>query len=107
MRGSDDISTGEYRMKAFYGSAAAMAAIAAMVCVAAPSTAQSQANGAQSFAMCKGCHTIDKGGRNGIGPNLAGLYGRAAGSVAGYSYSPAMKKSGIRWNDASLDAFLA
>lgn len=94
-------------MKMLYGSAAALTAVAAMICVAAPLTAQGQGQGAQTFAMCKGCHTIDKGGRNGIGPNLSGLFGRDAGSVPGYAYSPAMKKSGIHWDGASLDAFLA
>lgn len=94
-------------MKFLYGSATAIVAIAAMVCAAAPSTAQDQSAGAKTFVMCKGCHTIDKGGRNSIGPNLSGLFGRAAGSVAGYNYSAAMKKSGIRWDDKSLDEFLA
>lgn len=89
-----------------YGLAAA-AAVTVTICAAAPSVAQDQAAGERTFAMCKGCHTIEKGGRNGIGPNLSGLFGRPAGSVAGYNYSPAMKKSGIRWDDKALDAFLA
>lgn len=94
-------------MKFLYGSATVTVAIAAMVCAAAPSTAQDQAAGAKTFVMCKGCHTIEKGGRAGIGPNLSGLFGRQAGSVAGYNYSAAMKKSGLTWDDKTLDAFLA
>ena len=46
-------------------------------------------------------------GRSGIGPNLAGLFGRPAGSIAGYNYSAAMKKSGLRWDEKTLDEFLA
>jgi cytochrome c len=94
-------------MKFVYGSAAAVVAIAATVGMAAPSTAQNQATGEKTFVMCKGCHTIEKGGRNGIGPNLAGLFGRPAGSIAGYNYSAAMKKSGLRWDEKTLDEFLA
>ena len=39
--------------------------------------------------------------------DIGAMAARDAGSVAGYTYSPAMKKSGIHWDDASLDAFLA
>lgn len=41
------------------------------------------------------------------GPSLFGISGRTAGSAAGYSYSPAMTGSGLTWDDATLDAFLA
>ena len=57
--------------------------------------------------QCKACHTVDKGGRNGIGPNLSGLIGRRAGSVPGFSYSAAMKGSGLTWDAKTLDQFLA
>jgi cytochrome c len=38
---------------------------------------------------------------------LAGVVGRKSGTVAGYSYSPAMKSANITWDDAALDKFLA
>ena len=39
---------------------------------------------------CASCHTFDKGGADGTGPNLWGVMGRKPGSKAGYAYSPAM-----------------
>lgn len=42
-----------------------------------------------------------------MGPNLNGLFGRKAGAVAGFNYSPALKASGIVWDAKTLDQFLA
>jgi cytochrome c len=50
---------------------------------------------------------VQAGGRNGIGPNLHGVVGRAAASVPGFNYSPALKASKLRWDEATLDAYLA
>ena len=36
------------------------------------------------------------------GPNLHGLFGRKAGTSAGYEYSDPMKKSGIVWDETTL-----
>ncbi len=63
--------------------------------------------GEQLFKRCVACHTIDKGGTNGIGPNLHGVVGRTVAAHPGFSYSGAMKaKDGI-WDEAALDAYLA
>lgn len=62
--------------------------------------------GAAELQKCKICHSLDEGGANRVGPNLHGLFGRKAGSFAGFAYSDAMKKSGIVWDDDSLDKFL-
>ena len=43
---------------------------------------------------------------NKIGPSHKGVFGRKAGLVAGYAYSPVLKKSGIVWNDQTLDKWL-
>lgn len=94
-------------MKPIYSLAAVPAVMAAIAVFAAPSGAQSTPAGAQAFGMCTACHTVTKGGRNGIGPNLSGLIGRRAGSVPGFSYSAAMKGSGLTWDAKTLDAFLA
>jgi cytochrome c len=94
-------------MKLIYGMAGISSLIVAMAAIAAPSPAQSSATGAQTFVMCKGCHTLDKGGRNGIGPNLHDLFGHKAGTVPGYAYSAAMKKSGLTWDEKTLGEFLA
>jgi len=86
---------------------AGLSSLIVATAIAVPSVAQSSASGAQTFAMCKGCHTLDKGGRNGIGPNLNSLFGCTAGTVPGYTYSPAMKKSGLTWDEKTLSEFLA
>ena len=96
-------------MRQLIGLAAAVPAlVAGIVAVQAPSTAQTApAAGAQAFAACRACHTLNKGGRNGVGPNLNGIIGRQAGSVAGFNYSPAMKASGLKWDDKTLNEFIA
>ncbi len=57
------------------------------------------------FAVCGACHSVQRG-QNGIGPSLAGVFGRRAGAVPGFEYSQAMKDSGLTWNQANLDRFL-
>jgi cytochrome c len=53
---------------------------------------------------CTGCHTMETDRE---GPRLAGVYGRKAGSVAGFNYSAALKNSGVTWNDATLERWLS
>ena len=72
----------------------------------APAATPTAAMGEQVFRRCVACHTIDKGGSNGIGPNLHGVVGRAVASHAGFSYSGAMKAKGGVWDDAALDTYL-
>ena len=64
------------------------------------------AMGEQVFKRCVACHTIDKGGANGIGPNLHGVVGRAVAAHEGFSYSSALKAKGGTWDAAHLDRFL-
>lgn len=63
--------------------------------------------GARLFLGCSGCHGIgDTEDRP--GPDLAGLFGRRAGSLATYrGYSAAMQAAGFDWTEARLDAWLA
>ena len=72
------------------------------VVVRAADTAAGQA----AFARCKICHTLEAGGRSPVGPNLHGIFGRKAGTLEGYSYSAAMKNSGIVWDDETLAKYL-
>jgi cytochrome c len=64
------------------------------------------AAGQKAFVQCVGCHSVAPG-ENKVGPSLAGIYGRAAGALPDYSYSPALKSSGLTWDEATLDKFLA
>ncbi|MFC4203039.1 c-type cytochrome [Candidimonas humi] len=72
---------------------------------AAPDAAQIQ-RGKQAFQVCLACHSVTKG-QQGIGPSLAGIYGTKAGEVAGYRFSGPMKRSGLTWDAATLDKFIA
>ena len=64
------------------------------------------AAGRQVFQKCRACHSLDAG-KNGIGPSLAGIVGEKAAAVPGFNFSPAMKASGLTWDAATLDAYLA
>jgi cytochrome c len=64
------------------------------------------ASGKKVFGKCKACHGFKK---NKVGPNLAGIVGRKAGSVDGFKYSKAMKKAaadGLVWTEENIDAFV-
>jgi len=54
---------------------------------------------------CGACHQITST-RNGVGPHLQHVIGRAAGSIEGFRYSPALQQAGITWSVETLDAFL-
>jgi cytochrome c len=56
--------------------------------------------------QCATCHTFQKGGPNGIGPNLYGVVGRPRASEPGFSYSDAMKAKGGEWTIDDLNKFL-
>ena len=82
-------------------------AIAVLVALQSPlaSRADEIADGRAAFARCSGCHAVT--GRERLGPHLNGVIGRKAGSVPGFHYSAAMKRSGIVWNKTTLEEYLA
>jgi cytochrome c len=56
--------------------------------------------------QCKACHTTEKGAPNKVGPNLFGVVGRKAATLDGFSYSSAMQKSGLTWDEKTLSDYL-
>ncbi len=67
------------------------------------------ASGKRVFNTCKACHKIEAGGKA-IGPSLHGIFGRPAGSVPDFAYSPDMAaagKKGLVWKDEALFEYLA
>ena len=68
--------------------------------------AQDAAAGEKVFTQCRACHQVGEGAKNAVGPVLNGLFGRPAGSVEGYNYSPANKNSGITWDEATFREYI-
>jgi len=85
---------------------AILVAALAVAAMAQSAQAQDVAAGEQSFKKCRACHTIGEGAKNLVGPELNGLDGRKAGSVAGYTYSDANKNSGLTWNEATFKDYI-
>jgi cytochrome c len=90
----------------------AVAAIASVVFVATAVAGQTElaganpARGGKLFLQCAACHSVAPGAANTVGPNLSGVFGAKAAMQAGYSYSPALAKSGLIWDATNLDAFI-
>ena len=61
--------------------------------------------GERLFEECRACHAIERGA-HGVGPNLHGVFGRRAGGLDDFRYSPALKKSGITWTPQAVDAYV-
>lgn len=62
--------------------------------------------GQKSFNKCRACHQIGEDAKNLVGPKLNGLFGRHSGSIEGFSYSDANKKSGITWDEAIFTEYI-
>src|SRR6476659_255609 len=65
------------------------------------------AAGKTVFMKCMICHKVGPGAMNGVGPQLNGVVGRKAGTLADYMYSDANKNSGITWTEDVLTKYLA
>ena len=83
-------------------------ALAAMMAAAsAKAFAQEAPEGkAQFVTSCGVCHSVEPGAAARQGPNLAGVYGRPAGTLEGFKYSDVLKAGGWVWDDATLDPWM-
>jgi cytochrome c len=62
--------------------------------------------GAKTFRACTACHSLEPN-RSMTGPSLAGVWHRKAGTAPEFSrYSDVMKRSGVTWDEKTLDAYL-
>ena len=83
----------------------AAAAIAAAMPVGAADGGD-PGRGAKLFGACAACHSLEKG-KHMTGPSLAKIWGRKAGTMEGFPrYSEALKRSGVVWNEKTLDTWL-
>ena len=84
---------------------AAVVAVTGVVTGVALADADAE-RGARRFEECVACHALEKD-KESVGPSLYGVFGRKAGEGADFRYSPALKRSGITWDQASIDTFIA
>ncbi|MBN9450100.1 MAG: cytochrome c family protein [Bosea sp.] len=68
--------------------------------------AQDISAGERSWNKCRACHQVGETAKNGVGPQLNGLFGRHSGAVEGYSYSAANKNSGITWDEVVFAEYI-
>jgi cytochrome c len=75
----------------------------------APLLASADPKNGEAFAkkVCVACHTFDKGGKDGVGPNLYGVVGDKKGEGRGFNFSAAMKAKGGEWSFDDLNKFIA
>jgi cytochrome c len=85
---------------------AAMAAVLSLTAGSAHAAGDPVA-GKGVFARCAACHTDQKGGGNGLGPNLFGVVGRKAASVPNFSYSGALKSAALTWTPDKLKVWVS
>ncbi|QCI64387.1 c-type cytochrome [Phreatobacter stygius] len=87
----------------------AIAAFSAFIAAPQLASAQDAAAGQRVFAQCRACHQVGETARNGVGPQLNGLFGRTAGTVAGFNYSDAYKRPDVAskvWSEENFGVYI-
>jgi cytochrome c len=89
------------------------AGVVGLITLGLPQTVVAQAgdaeNGKDVFKVCRACHQVGPGAKNGIGPTLNGIVGRKAGTIAGFTYSDVNKEAGangLAWTEDNLFKYL-
>lgn len=84
-----------------------LAALIGLAATALPAQGQGAADGEKVYKrLCSTCHIVAKEGPTRQGPSLFGLIGRKAGTIEGFRYSDANKKSDLTWSPETLDKYL-
>jgi len=86
--------------------AAAMAATACVGAGLAQTPVDLEAARRQFVTSCGTCHAVEAGAPARQGPNLNGVYGRRAGTLPDFRYSPALQGADIVWTEATLDPWI-
>jgi cytochrome c len=88
-------------------------AVVCLITLSLPQTAAAQAGDPESgkdvYKVCRACHQVGPGAKNGIGPTLNGIVGRQAGTIAGFTYSEANTQAGAKgvvWTEDNLFKYL-
>ncbi len=82
-----------------------IAAAAAFIAVSAPATVNASEDGEKVFRKCMACHSV-KAGQHRVGPSLAGVVGRKAGTADGYKRYKGLKDADWTWTEDELVAYL-
>ena len=86
--------------------ALALAVAATGTMLSSGATAADVKKGKKVYRKCVACHSIKKGARHKIGPNLFGIVDSPSGNALGYTYSKAMKMANLTWDETTLERFI-